>query len=207
MLDFAADAAPALDWSALGWCSMTDNRDCVAIYARLGLHPILLHGMLPDGKCTCGKEHPVTVRADGSQSCSAGKHPVNQGWQFGQLDLDAMDRQLQRQHFFNIGLRMGRQTDGSFLVALDLDGPRETIADLESKHGRLPDTLTAQTPRGAHFVYRWNEALPKPKNQISLLGAHLDVRSAGGQIAVAPSRHFTGGRYRWTNTVEPVRFP
>lgn len=202
-----AIAAPASDWGPIGWCNLTDARDCVAIYARLGLSPILLHGMRPDGSCTCGKPHPVKVKSDGAESCSAGKHPVAKGWQFLPTDVAEMDRQLQREPFLNVGLRMGRQPDGSFLVALDLDGPRSLIADLERKHGRLPETLTATTPRGTHFVYCWNERLPTPKNQTSLLAERLDVRSAGGQIAVAPSRHFTGGRYRWTNPIAPAVFP
>jgi len=202
----AVTRAPALDWASIGWCNQTDARDCIRIYARLGLHPILLHGMR-DGQCTCHKEHPVKMRPDGSQSSSAGKHPVVKGWQFAQLDLDAMYWELRRQPFYNVGLRMGRQPDGAFLVALDLDGPRGLIADLEAQYGRLPDTLTAQTPRGTHFIYRWNENRPKPKNQASLIADHFDVRSAGGQIAVAPSRHFSGGPYRWIDAREPAVFP
>jgi hypothetical protein len=205
--DLALDTAPTLDWSSLTGCNLTDARDCVQIYGRLLLTPLLLNGMLPDGKCTCGREHPVKIRPDGSQSSSAGKHPVAKGWQFMQVDLDAMDRQLQRQPFLNVGLRMGKQPDGSFLVAIDVDGPMSLLAELERKAGPLPATLTAKTPRGFHLIYRWPEGKQHPKNQTSLVAGHVDVRSAGGQIAVVPSRHFSGGRYQWIRAIEPAVLP
>jgi hypothetical protein len=195
------------EWARLHEVNSLSVLEAARIYANVGLLPIPLYGIGPDGECTCGEYHPVKQHLDGSLSCSAGKHPIAPGWQKGQFDLESLERQLQNNPLANVGLRMGRQPNGAFLIALDRDGPRSIISDLEDVHGPLPVTLTAKTSRGCHYVYQWNERYPVPKNNASKLAAHLDVRSEGGQIVVSPSAHFSGCRYRWIRAVEPAVFP
>jgi len=198
---------PALDWSSIADANSATVLDAARIYVDLGLHPIAMHGIGPDGNCTCGKAHPAKEHPDGTLSCSAGKHPLSGRWQVGGCALEVLERQLHQAPDANVAIRMGRQPNGAFLVALDRDGPHAVIAELEAQHGRLPITLTAKTARGRHFVYCWNERYPVPKNNVSKLAAHLDVRSEGGLIVVAPSRHFSGCQYRWVKAIEPVVFP
>ncbi|HEU4544635.1 MAG TPA: bifunctional DNA primase/polymerase [Jiangellaceae bacterium] len=180
-------------WHDLHYISITDKLDAIRIYARQGLHPILIHGVR-DGRCTCGR-HP----------CAAiGKHPVHAGWQRAALDLDALDRDLRDSHY-SIGLRTGRQPSGLVLVCIDCDGERSLLEPLEAKFGKLPPTLTASSGKGLHLIYRFEGKGP-PKNRVRL-SAGVDVRSEGGQIVAAPSLHASGRRYRWIDIREPAVLP
>ena len=104
---------------------------------------------------------------------------------------------------FNLGLRCGLQPSGVYLVAIDVDGPRELLEPLEKKNGKLPPTLTARTGSGGlHLIYR---VLPNHKisNRVKLAPG-IDVRAEGGQIVVSPSRHHSGTYYQWLNACEPA---
>ena len=195
-----------LDWSDLMFCNDPDvsTFTCCEIMVSLGLHPIVLAGVLPDGTCTCGKLHEVKKRLDGSLSSSIGKHPIHNGWQTAELDLEEIREALIRQPLLNIGLRMGIQRDGSNLITVDVDGDISLLSPLERDEIVFPETLTAKTARGSHLVYRWPRGKALPPNSSSLIADHVDIRSQGGQIVVAPSVHFAGVRYRWERCIEPV---
>jgi hypothetical protein len=163
------------------------------LYAALGLHPIALHGIDDRGRCTCG-------RADCS---AAGKHPVDRGWQDGPLRYDVLSDYLYEHPRANVGLRMGAQPGGWTLIAIDVDGPRSLLAPLEAEHGALPPTLTARTGRGGlHLLFRV-PADRAPRNRVRMAPG-VDVRSVGGQVVAAPSRHASGAVYGWTHILEPA---
>jgi putative DNA primase/helicase len=70
------------------------------------------------------------------------------------------------------------------------------LASLEAKHGKLPETRTADTGGGGvHHLFRY-PAFPV-KNSAGELGPGLDIKGEGGAIVVAPSLHTGGKRYRW----------
>jgi putative DNA primase/helicase len=180
-----------ISWESLLGANMSDARDAAAIIARLGGHPIAVHGARPDGSCTC--ERP--------NCAAAGKHPVEPGWQRSPLDLERLDTMLRERWELNLGWRMGVQPGGYVLVAIDVDGPRNLLEPVEREHGPMPPTLTATTARGLHMLYR----VPPDRvlrNRVRLAPG-VDVRAAGGMIVVAPSRHVSGARYRWTDAREP----
>lgn len=188
----ARSRAPMDPWRALG--NASDKRSAAATLARIGLHPIALHGLEENGSCTCG-------RPDCDKS--RGKHPVAKGWQSGELDPQALDEVLALRWRLNLGLRMGSQPNGWFLIAIDVDGPRELLAPLEAKHGPLPETLTARTGSGGlHLVYRITDPSKVPGNR-QKLAPGIDVRSEGGQIVVAPSVHQSRNRYQWVTLRTP----
>lgn len=191
---------PALvrGWDELGWINQTDARDAIRIYARNGLHPIAIHGVVPSGACTCKL----------AECCDAkGKHPVYRGWQTAAFDFEALDRDLVEHSFWNVGLRMGVQPSGEMLVTIDVDGDRSLLASLEAELGPLPPTLTARTGSGGlHLIYRMPPGRRPPRNRVAL-APKVDVRSEGGQIVVAPSRHVSGGRYRWLDARAPEVLP
>jgi len=198
-----AELCPSIEhgWDDLGWISMTDKRDAVSIYARLGLHPFLLWGVDENGVCLCGD--------CAAESNSRGKHPKFGKWQKAALDVAALYDALNDvtgEWRLNIGLRMGAQNDGSRLVTIDVDGPRSLLAPLEEKHGALPPTLTASTGKGLHLVYRLRPDAASPKNKVSLSDG-IDVRSEGGFVVAAPSMHYSGRRYRWIDIREPTVLP
>lgn len=166
-------------------------RQVVRLYAGLGLHPIAVHGVRPDGRCTC----------DRHDCAQPGKHPLARGWQTAALDLDALDRTLARDSDLNVGLRTGRQSDGRFLIVVDVDGPRELLEPLEREHGAFPPTLTARTGRGGLHLYYFSEA--EVGNRAGVVD-HVDVRGRGGQVVAAPSLHRSGDRYTWLEIREPA---
>ncbi len=184
-------------WELLGWCNLSDVRDAARWYARTGLHPIALHGVMPGAICTCSK---------GRDCESAGKHPVETGWQKAPLDGNRLDRLLAENPWWNVGLRMGLQPSGLFLIAIDIDGPRDLLAPLEAENGPLPATLTATTGSGGSHLLFTMPSDRAPRNRVRLAEG-IDVRSAGGQIVAAPSRHVSGGRYRWTEVRNPEALP
>ena len=98
---------------------------------------------------------------------------------------------------------MGLQPNGWFLIAIDVDGPRDLLAPLEEQHGPLPRTLTARTGSGGwHLIYKVNPE-HAPGNRVKLAPG-IDVRSEGGQIVISPSGHALGTRYRWVDLREPA---
>jgi len=189
-------AVPA-DWDRLAMLnSSLCPRDAVTMYARLGLRPILVHGVTGDSTCTCGRPDCTSV----------GKHPVAKGWQSAPFNVAELDATLTERWNLNVGLQMGMQPGGFRLVAIDVDGPRSLLADLEAKHGRLPPTLTATSGKGTHLIYRLRDDAATPKNMVRLAPG-VDVRSEKGQIVCAPSRHVSGRRYRWLEAREPAVLP
>lgn len=187
-------AAPLRDpWWVLG--TATERRSAAAQLVKLGLHPIAIHGMSLDGSCTCYL---------GAKCGTAGKHPIMKGWERAELDAPVLDQQLAVNWAWNLGLRMGKQPNGWFLVAIDVDGPRDLLSAAEQEAGQaFPPTLEARTGSGGtHLIYKIDPSLA-PRNKVRRYPG-IDIRSEGGQIVCAPSRHKSGSSYVWTNLQEPA---
>ncbi len=90
---------------------------------------------------------------------------------------------------------------------LDIDpkhGGDETLAALESAHGDLPATLTAETTSGGrHYFFRHRQGV---RNR-GALGSGVDVRGDGGYVIAAGSVPEVGLPYRWISEQEPVDAP
>jgi hypothetical protein len=184
------------EWAALASVAERPKVDALKLYTRLGLSPILVNGIRSDGRCTCG-----------ALSCGAiGKHPLWAGWQRGEVDLARMECALGKEPSVNIGLRMGPQPNGRVLICLDVDGPRDLLAPLEQQFGALPETLTAHSGRGIHLVYALPPGVAPPRNRVGV-AKRIDLRSEGGQIVVAPSKHATGRIYEWVLARAPEVLP
>lgn len=184
-------------WHDIYSIALTDKRDALRIYARLGLHPHVLHGVRPDGSCTCrrGTDCPPKHR---------GKHPICADWQSAAFDLDAADKLLLDEPLRNLGIRTGRQRDGRFLIVVDVDGARDLLGPLETQHGEFPLTLTARTGSGGLHLFYWSSV--EMGNRVAVV-PRVDVRGRGGQVVAAPSIHYSGRRYAWTAIQEPAVLP
>lgn len=192
----------AHDWSDLGWIAMTDKRDALRIYARLGFHIHLLHGIVDDARTS----PPLGICTCSNAGCrkSTGKHPIESGWESCDFDFAKIDCALMRDPRLNLGWRMGPQPNGSTIVCFDVDGPRELLDPLEQQFGKLPETLTAASARGIHLFFRLAPSSAIPGN-VKLRGIkEIDIRSVGGQVVVAPSRHYSGAQYKWLKCMEPA---
>ena len=97
---------------------------------------------------------------------------------------------------------------GSDVFVLDVDGEkgRASLATLEEQHGPLPDTLTSRTGRVDGGEHRWftYSAGREIRGNAGRLGEGLDVRAFGGYVIVPPSIHETGRPYEWGEPRRPV---
>ena len=97
----------------------------------------------------------------------------------------------------NIALSCGPRS-GVFVLDVDTKGADGLAAlrALEQEHGPLPETWTAETPSaGAHLYFRHVEGRTL-RNRVGFVPG-LDVRTAGGSVALPPSSR-SDGAYRWT---------
>jgi hypothetical protein len=90
---------------------------------------------------------------------------------------------------------VGVVANASGLVIIDVDdrnGGFDTLATLESEHGRLPKTVSAISGGGgAHFYFNHPGGLLR-----GTLGDGIDVKDHGYALA-PPSIHDSGRRYEW----------
>ena len=131
------------------------------------------------------------------------KYPAMKAWQHAATtDPDTIRNWLTglyRDHGIGIA---PRQYGDRWLFVLDIDehdptqSGAETLQDLETIHGPLPDTLTALTPTGGRHIY-----LTAPheirNDQAGRLGPGIDIRGTGGQVLAPPTRHPNGHTYQW----------
>ena len=103
----------------------------------------------------------------------------------------------------NIGVRVPES-----MIVIDIDprhGGDETLAALEAKHGKLPDTLTTISGRGdggRHLYFR----RPPGKLSARRLGPGIDVKTHLGYVVGAPSIHPETGQ-PYTRIDRPVAAP
>jgi len=154
------------------------TREAALDYAARGWRVLPLHGIEPDGSCTCG-------RAD----CpSPGKHPrTRHGMRDATTDLETIRDWWDRWPDANVGIATGRG-----LMVLDVDG-EEGQANISGQH--VPATPCVHTGRGSHLYLRPPEGV-RVRNAVGLAPG-LDVRAEGGYVVAPPSRHASGVDYEW----------
>ena len=97
---------------------------------------------------------------------------------------------------FNVGIATGAVC-GIFVIDIDpRHGGDETLADLESEHGKLPDTVEALTGGGGRHIYFKHPGGRVPCGE-GKLGAGVDVKGDGGYVVAPPSVHPNGKAYEW----------
>ena len=134
------------------------------------------------------------------------KVPRLKGWQtVATSDLATIRKWAAKYPGCNWAVATGK---GSGVFVLDVDGEkgRASLATLEGQHWPLPDTLTSQPGRVDGGEHRWFKypAGCEIRCSASKLGQCLDIRAAGGYVIVAPSIHETGRPYQWVEPQRPV---
>ena len=94
----------------------------------------------------------------------------------------------------NIGIIMGKV---SGIVCIDVDVKHEdgvaTLKKLENEYGRLPSTVTSETPSGGiHYYFKYVEGIRNRKK----VGPGIDIQADGTQTVEAPSC-IDGNYYEW----------
>ena len=112
-----------------------------------------------------------------------------------------------------IGIATG-PASGIFVLDIDdKEGNRgyDTLADLETAHSPLPETLTVITGSGGnhlYFAYPLNQTIRNDSSR--RLGPGLDIRGEGGQVVAPGSTHPNGTTYEFdldTEHLEPAEAP
>lgn len=166
-------------------------------YVRAGFAIIPLHGVGPDGGCTC---EDWTVRhnaAHGPGGKQAGKHPMRKAWTQGAA-LSAADVHAiwhEESPLANVGIRTG-VISGFWVLDVDPEaGGMESLARLVEYTGPL-DTYTVKT--GGDGLHFWWACPDFPVTNGSnreikrRFGPGLDIRGDGGQVVAPPSRSGKG---------------
>ena len=125
------------------------------------------------------------------------------------IDRETIQRWWEQHPHPNVGVVTGASS-GIFVLDIDPDkGGDQSLEGLESKNGRLPDTVESVTGGGGgHRVFRYPD-LPTP-NTTNKPGPGLDIRGDGGYIVAPPSNHVSGKEYSWDLNPEdhdPVSAP
>lgn len=177
--------------------------------ARAGHLVVMCHGVTNDWdfrrstytyNCTCGK--PKCGK-------STGKHPVFSAW----TKTATADEQVLRDQFGelrftpNLGIVLGVQPDGAYIVAVDVDD-EDRFASLVVEHGPLPATRCGRSPRGARLIFRLPECDTSALKNITALGgaSGVDVKLEGGQVVVV-GRNVHGAYKGFDFTVPIAELP
>jgi hypothetical protein len=186
--------------------------ELVAGYIQSGIEVFPLHGVDPNGRCTCGREcpspakHPVLGLAHpwddpARLTCRGECGRLGHGLHDATTDPGQVSEWLgQYGQWCNWGIRppVG-------IIVLDVDprnGGDVELRKLEQKHGTLPTTLTAQTGSGG--LHHWL-AYDGPTRGKLCKG--VDVKTNTGYLVAPPSRHIAGGSYFWLETCPAAYAP
>jgi hypothetical protein len=158
--------------------------------------------------------YPKTIAGAAVCSCgdpecdSIGKHPMTlNGLKDATTDPDEIRRLWAKYPQANVGIVTGAE---SGFIVVDVDPKHdgyESLADLEAKHGPLPDTVRANTGGGgAHLCFAHPGGRVK-NNNTGKIGRGIDMKGDGGYIVGAGSLHASGRRYEWADGFSPADAP
>lgn len=160
-------------------------QEAAVAYGKLGFRVFPLHWMEND-RCSCGDPECV--------GNSRGKHPLHVGWQEEATTDEATIRRLWTENpKANVGIVTG---NGLLVIDIDpRDGGDESLMDLESQYGRLPETALVLTGSGGRHFYLIGDCASKNPDQDLYPGVH--VKANGGFVVAPPSVHHSGRSYTW----------
>ena len=97
-----------------------------------------------------------------------------------------------------------RTGNGLFVLDIDSDDGEQSLSDLETEHGKLPNTWEVLTGRGRHIYF----ACPANISiRASKIGKDLEIRGEGRYVVAPPSEHYSGRKYEWEVCHEPTGVP
>jgi Bifunctional DNA primase/polymerase, N-terminal/Primase C terminal 1 (PriCT-1) len=159
---------------------------------------------------------PVYKARNGICSCRNGKlcdspakHPRIIGWNhLATCDEKQIREWWKKYSEANVGILTGVYDSHNWIV-LDVDPKSsgfESLTELESKYGKLPDTLTAVTGSGGrHYIFSAaREVVISNIQASSKLGKGLDIRGKNGFIVAAGSTHGSGKKYQWLDETSQI---
>lgn len=170
-----------------------------AMYLSKGLLIVRVHGIHPNGRCTCGNpSHFVDIStfAETGSSKKCGKHPVGDEWGDAYAKSeDDISRWLDDGIPFNVGCLLGPR--GGYIDTEDDDAAARAFR--ESIGMDTLETPTWTSGKSTHQLTQWHDSLSSCKGYLKVGG--LEVRTGAGdrsiQSILPPSWHWSGVQYKW----------
>lgn len=135
-----------------------------------------------------------------------GKTPLLKRWPtLASFDPATIQEWAARNPECNWGVATGPES-GVFVLDVDGEAGRASLAALEAQHGPLPVTLVSLTGRGDGGEHSWFKypAARAIRSSAGKLGKGVDVRGIDGYVIVPPSIHETGRVYQWADSEQPI---
>ena len=175
-------------------------------YVNRGWKLIPIH-VLVNGQCSCGQGQTCIDKGN------AGKHPATRDWN-NPLSAIQTPLQVERQWGDNVALQysMGLlcgQPSKTWVLDIDpRNGGYDSLEQLESEIGVMPETLRARTGGGGmHLFFALPAGLILKKGPLHKDLPGIDVQAESAQIVLPPSVHRSGTRYTWETPVDtPLAF-
>jgi hypothetical protein len=163
--------------------------------ARLGFRVVWIHP--PESRCNSPGKQPILK--DWPNRASENEEELTAQWE-GELETQEP----------NVGIVLGTQPDGRYVLAIDVDDAGR-FTDLQNTLGALPVTAAISSARGDKLLYYLvtpPDTLVRLKNVTGLGGVPgVDVKVAGGQVVAPPSRHVSGAIYSWRTRGPIAKLP
>lgn len=164
-----------------------------ALYLSKGMILVRVHGIYPDGRCTCGrKDHAIGK----SGERSVGKHPVGDDWpnNVARTEDDILNW-LEDGIPFNVGFLLGPEGK-----SIDSENDDEAGAKFRKSIGMdLLETPTWTSGKSVHQVTQWDDCLASCKGTATPGGLEVRIGAGGAAIQsiLPPSWHRSGVQYAW----------
>lgn len=132
-----------------------------------------------------------------------GKHPAVKKWNvIASTDPTQIEEWWGKRPDRGIGILTGER---SGLTVLDVDGDVgvEELGKLHGPDGMPPTPIASSRPNHYHYYFRYNAEIKSDSN-IFGKDSKLDTRGDNGYVVASPSRHASGGQYKWHVAPEKV---
>ena len=133
---------------------------------------------------------------------SPGKHPrTKQGLKEATTSIAVIEQWWRQWPDANVGIVTGK---ASGVIVLDIDGEdgEESLLNLESDFGSLPETWEQLTGGGGRHLVFIRPAIEKVSNRVGIAPG-VDIRGDDGYIVAEPSNHISGRTYAWEAAHHP----
>jgi hypothetical protein len=137
-----------------------------------------------------------------------GKTPLTKnGFKDASNDPQVIEQWRKQYPNCNWGLATG-EISGVFVLDMDINHAQGKYGDisldeLESIHGKLPETATVLTGGGGKHLYFKMPQGVKIKSSAGSVAPHIDVRADGGYVIYPGSTHENGRTYEWESEFDP----
>jgi hypothetical protein len=170
-------------------------------YLSNGLKLVKLHGIHPDGSCTCGNpDH----RPGHAGERSIGKHPIGTRWgEHAASEEDEIiewcDQYSRDKTPFNVGVLLGEKSK-----VIDTEDDTDEARNYKRQIGLDKCvTPTFTSGRSEHKLLRWSDEIHPSVGVSHIEGLEVRVGNSRKQVqsVLPPSWHWSGVQYTWAPTL------